>query len=231
VVKENLAFVEKNIEEACNRSGRKREQVTLIAVSKTKPVEMIKEAIDYGIVDFGENKVQEMINKASLIDKKVNWHLIGHLQRNKVKYIIDRSCLIHSVDSLRLATQIDLESKKSNIISNILIEVNIAKEESKFGVLPNDTMDLIIEISRMNNVKINGLMTIAPFVSNAEENRIYFRKLKDLNIDIKSKNIDNVGMEVLSMGMTGDYQVAIEEGATLIRVGTGIFGGRNYNLS
>lgn len=229
MVKENLDYVEKRIEEACKRANRSREEVTLIAVSKTKPVEMIQEAIKYGIVDFGENKVQEMSEKIEVIEKKLNWHLIGHLQRNKVKYIVDKTSLIHSVDSMRLAEQIDLEAGKKNVICNILIEVNIAEEESKFGVKRQDVAALLQQISLLKNVKVKGLMTIAPFVENPEENRVHFRNLQKLYIDIKSKNIDNVDMEILSMGMTGDYQVAIEEGATMVRVGTGIFGVRNYN--
>jgi pyridoxal phosphate enzyme, YggS family len=230
MIKENLDYVEEKIKEACLRAGRDRKEVTLIAVSKTKPVDMIREAIDYGIVDFGENKVQELCDKYEVIENQLKWHLIGHLQRNKVKYIVDKVCLIHSVDSLRLAEQIDEEAKKKNIICPILIEVNIAGEDTKFGVSAEDTYQLITEISKLSNVKVKGLMTIAPFVENAEENRIHFRNLKKLNIDIKTKNIDNVDMDILSMGMTGDYEVAIEEGATLVRVGTGIFGERNYNI-
>ncbi|MSS64386.1 YggS family pyridoxal phosphate-dependent enzyme [Velocimicrobium porci] len=230
MVKENLAFVEQKISDACKRVGRNRDEVTLIAVSKTKPVEMIQEAIEYGTVDFGENKVQEIVDKTQVIQDKVNWHMIGHLQRNKVKYIIDKVCLIHSVDSLRLAQQIEQEAAKKNIICPILIEVNVAKEETKYGVTVEETLPLITEIAKLPHVSIKGLMTIAPYVENSEENRIYFRKLHQLNIDIKSKNIDNVNMDILSMGMTGDYEVAIEEGATLVRVGTGIFGERNYNI-
>lgn len=230
MVKENLDYVGKKIEEACKKVNRSREEVTLIAVSKTKPVEMIQEAIEYGIIDFGENKVQEISEKMEVIDKKLNWHLIGHLQRNKVKYIVDKTSLIHSVDSMRLAEQIDLEANKKNVICNILIEVNIAEEESKFGVKKQDVAALLQQISLLKHVKVKGLMTIAPFVENPEENRVHFCNLHKLYIDIKSKNIDNVDMEILSMGMTGDYQVAIEEGATMVRVGTGIFGVRNYNI-
>ena len=230
MVKENLAYVEQRIAAACKRSGRKRDEVTLIAVSKTKPTEMIEEAIEYGILDFGENKVQEIVDKTQIIQNKVNWHMIGHLQRNKVKYIIDKVCLIHSVESLRLAQQIEQEAAKKNIICPILIEVNVAEEETKYGVTIEETLPLITKIATLPHISIKGLMTIAPYVENPEENRIYFRKLRQLNIDIKSKNIDNVNMDILSMGMTGDYEVAIEEGATLVRVGTGIFGKRNYNI-
>lgn len=232
MIKENLKQVEDNIVAACQRAGRDPREVTLIAVSKTKPVSMIEEAIDYGIKDFGENKVQEMCDKIEKIPNKLNWHLIGHLQRNKVKYIIDKAYLIHSVDSLRLAQQIDHEAKKKNVISNILIEVNIAGEESKFGVSKEEVEVLLEEIKKLTNIHVKGLMTIAPFVEDAEENRVYFKEMYKLFVDMRQKNADNnnVEMEVLSMGMTGDYQVAIEEGATMVRVGTGIFGARNYNI-
>ena len=232
MIKENLKQVEENINAACQRAGRDPKEVTLIAVSKTKPVSMIEEAIDYGIKDFGENKVQEMCDKIEKISNKLNWHLIGHLQRNKVKYIVDKARLIHSVDSLRLAQQIDSEAKKENVICNILIEVNIAGEESKFGVSKDQVKELLEEIKELTNVHVKGLMTIAPYVEDAEENRGYFREMNKLFIDMRQENADNdnIDMEILSMGMTGDYQVAIEEGATMVRVGTGIFGARNYNI-
>lgn len=230
MVKENLKEVEKNIEEACKRAGRAREEVTLIAVSKTKPVELIRDAIDYGVVDFGENKVQEMCDKMEEISDKLNWHLIGHLQRNKVKYIVDKTYLIHSVDSLRLAEQINAEAEKKNVVCNILIEVNIAGEESKFGVAKDEVKPLLDAIKNLKNIRVKGLMTIAPFVEDAEDNREYFKEMYKLFIDMRQENTDNISMEVLSMGMTGDYQVAIEEGATMVRVGTGIFGARNYNI-
>lgn len=232
MIKENLKQVEENINAACQRAGRNPKEVTLIAVSKTKPVSMIEEAIDYGIKDFGENKVQEMCDKIEKISNKLNWHLIGHLQRNKVKYIVDKACLIHSVDSLRLAQQIDSEAKKKNVVCNILIEVNIAGEESKFGVSKDQVKELLEEIKELMNVHVKGLMTIAPYVEDAEENRGYFRAMNKLFIDMRQENADNdnIDMEILSMGMTGDYQVAIEEGATMVRVGTGIFGARNYSI-
>lgn len=230
MIKENLKEVEKNINAACRRAGRSREEVTLIAVSKTKPVSMIRQAMAEQIVDFGENKVQEICDKTKEIKEPLNWHMIGHLQRNKVKDLIDKTCLIHSVDTLRLASQIELEAAKKEIVCPILIEVNIAGEESKYGLSPQEVLPVIEEAAKFAHLRIRGLMTIAPNVENAEENRMYFRQLKKLYIDIKSKNIDNVFMEELSMGMTGDYEVAIEEGATLIRVGTGIFGERSYHI-
>ena len=228
MLKENLAKVEENIQAACDRAGRKREEVTLIAVSKTKPVEMLQEIYDENIRDFGENKVQELCSKMEQLPSDIRWHMIGHLQRNKVKYIVGKVELIHSVDTYRLAEEINIQAKKQNVIVPILVEVNIAHEESKFGISAEDAILLVEEISRLENIRIKGLMTIAPYVENPEDNRLYFRKIKQLSVDITNKNIDNVSMEILSMGMTGDYMVAIEEGATMVRVGTGIFGERNY---
>ena len=229
MLKDNLKQVEENIEKACERAGRKREEVTLIAVSKTKPVPMLEEIYEEGIRTFGENKVQELVEKYDEMPKDIKWHMIGHLQRNKVKYIVDKVALIHSVDSYRLAEEINVQAKKHGVVVPILIEVNVAEEDSKFGVKLNEAMQLAEEISLLENVGIEGLMTIAPIVENAEDNRMYFRQLKQLSVDIDAKNIDNVHMKILSMGMTGDYTVAIEEGATMVRVGTGIFGARNYN--
>lgn len=231
MLKENLQEVEKNIQEACERAGRKREEVTLIAVSKTKPVEMLQEIYDEGVRCFGENKVQELTEKMPAMPQDIKWHMIGHLQRNKVKYIAGKVALIHSVDTYRLAEEINIQAKKKNIVIQILIEVNIAQEESKFGTTAEDAILLVEEVSKLENVRIEGLMTIAPNVSDPEENRPYFKKIKQLSVDIRNKNIDNVSMDILSMGMTGDYVVAIEEGATMVRVGTGIFGARNYSKS
>lgn len=227
---ENVIEVEKNIQAACDRAGRSREEVRLIAVSKTKPVSDIEEVLTTGILDYGENKVQELSDKYDVLPKNIRWHMIGHLQRNKVKYLIGKTVLIHSVDSLRLAEQIEHEAAKADTIMNVLIEVNVAGEESKFGTTCNEAIELVRAVAALKHVKIKGLMTIAPFTDNPEDNRIYFKKLKQLSVDIKSKNIDNVDMDELSMGMTGDYEVAIEEGATMVRAGTGIFGERNYQI-
>lgn len=229
MITEQLRKVRQEIENACCRSNRHPEEVTLIAVSKTKPVSMIEEAIAAGQTVFGENKVQELCSKYEVLPPNLHWHLIGHLQRNKVKYIADKAELIHSVDSLRLAETISQEGEKHGRTVPILIEVNIAGEESKFGVSVEDTLSLVTEISKLPYVSIQGLMTIAPYVENPEENRPIFRKLKQLSVDIKEKNINNVYMDILSMGMTNDYQVAVEEGATMVRVGTGIFGERDYS--
>ena len=231
MIKENLNRVQENIRNACARAGRKEDEVTLIAVSKTKPVSMLEEAYALGVRDFGENKVQELVDKAGQLPEDIRWHMIGHLQRNKVKYIIDKVYLIHSVDSLRLAEEISKEAVKHGVTANILIEVNVAGEESKFGVSREDTPGLIEEISRLPAIQVRGLMTIAPFVEKAEDNRIIFNALLKLYVDISRKNIDNVHMDFLSMGMTGDYEVAVEEGATFVRVGTGIFGERSYRIT
>lgn len=226
---ENYLAVEEKVKEACRRAGRSRDEVTLIAVSKTKPMSMIEELLPLGVVDFGENKVQELTAKEEALPSHIRWHMIGHLQRNKVKYIVDKSFLIHSVDSLRLAEAISQEAGKKNVTANILIEVNVAGEDSKFGVRPEETAALAESISKLPNISVKGLMTIAPFVENAEENREVFRNLRKLSVDIEEKKFNNVIMAVLSMGMTGDYEVAIEEGATMVRVGTGIFGERDYS--
>ena len=230
MVKENLQEVEKKIEEACRRAGRNRSEVTLIAVSKTKPVSMLQEAYSAGIREFGENKVQEMMDKYDVLPDDIHWHMIGHLQRNKVKYLMGKAALIHSVDSLRLAEEISAQSVRHQVVTDILIEVNIAGEETKFGTDREEAISLVEEASRLPGIHICGLMTIAPFVENPEDNRTYFRQIRELSVDIAAKKIDNVDMRILSMGMTGDYEVAIEEGATMVRVGTGIFGERNYNI-
>ncbi len=227
-IKDNIAAVEQHIEDACASCGRERADVKLIAVSKTKPLEALQEAYDYGCRDFGENKVQELVEKYEAMPKDIRWHMIGHLQRNKVKYIVDKVFLIHSVDSLRLAQEIEKEAAKKDVTVNILVEVNVAKEESKFGTTAEEAALLVEAIAKLPHIQVRGLMTIAPYVEDSEKNRLYFEKLKQIYVDIIHKNIDNVFMEELSMGMTGDYEVAITEGATYVRVGTGIFGERNY---
>ncbi len=228
MVTENLKIVEEKIAKACERAKRDRSEVTLIAVSKTKPEVMIEEAYAAGQRDFGENKVQEICRKKELLPEDIRWHMIGHLQRNKVHQVVNKACLIHSVDSLRLAETISHEAEKKEIKVPVLVEVNVAQEESKFGVTTEETISLVEEIAKLPHIQVRGLMTIAPFVEDPEENRGIFRKLKQLSVDIAAKNINNVNMSVLSMGMTNDYEVAIEEGATMVRVGTGIFGERDY---
>lgn len=228
MIKDNLEAVHQNIKKACENADRNEEEITLIAVSKTQPVSMLMQAYDCGCRDFGENKVQELISKYEAMPEDVRWHMIGHLQTNKVKYIIDKVCLIHSVDSLKLAQEISVQAVKKQINVSVLIEVNIAQEETKFGVKPEEAEKLICEAALLPGISIKGLMTIAPFSEDAEENRQYFKQLKQLAVDISRKNIDNVNMNILSMGMTGDYITAVEEGASCVRVGTGIFGERQY---
>lgn len=230
MLKDRLEEVEERIQEACRRAGRDRSEVTLIAVSKTKPAEVLKEAYDLGIRVFGENKVQELTEKYEVLPKDIRWHMIGHLQTNKVKYIADKVELIHSVDSLKLAETIEKEAAKRNRTIDILVEVNVAEEESKFGLKMEEVIPFIEKVAGFSHINVRGLMTIAPFVENPEKNRSVFADLRKLSVDIMEKNIDNVNVSILSMGMTNDYEVAIEEGATMVRVGTGIFGARNYNI-
>ncbi|MGN0243908.1 MAG: YggS family pyridoxal phosphate-dependent enzyme [Lachnospiraceae bacterium] len=225
---DNYNEVQNRVREACLRVNRDPDEVTLIAVSKTKPLTDIETLRAHGVLEYGENKVQELVDKYEHIQEPVHWHMIGHLQTNKVKYIIDKVCLIHSVDSLKLAQCINKEAEKHNVKIPVLLEVNVAGEESKFGFSVEGLYASIKEIAMLPNIQVDGLMTIAPFVEDSEENRVHFRKLKEILVDINRKNIDNITMHTLSMGMTGDYEVAIEEGATMVRVGTGIFGTRNY---
>ena len=230
MLKENLESVEARIQAACDRAGRKRDEVTLIAVSKTKPVSMLQEAYDLGVRIFGENKVQEIRDKYEALPKDIEWHMIGHLQTNKVKYIVDKVKLIHSVDSLKLAETIEKEAEKHNCTADILLEVNVAEEESKFGLKSEEVLPLYDEIRQYSHINVRGLMTIAPFVDNPEKNRTIFADLRKLYVDIKEKNIDNDTVSILSMGMTNDYEVAIEEGATMVRIGPGILGARDYSV-
>jgi len=227
MIADNLKEVEERIRKAALTAGRDPSEVTLIAVSKTKPVPMLMEAYDEGIRVFGENKVQEIMDKYDEMPSDVSWHMIGHLQRNKVKYLIGKVKMIHSVDSLRLAEAIEAEAAKKDAVVPILLEVNVAEEDTKFGLPVNGVLPLVQQISAFPHLSVKGLMTIAPYVADPEENRPVFRQLKKLSVDIKEKNIDNIHMNVLSMGMTGDYEVAIQEGATMVRVGAGIFGARS----
>jgi len=229
-VKENYQSVLKEVEESILKSGRVAEDVTLIAVSKTKPVELLQEVYDCGCRDFGENKVQEIMDKYDVLPKDIRWHMIGQLQTNKVKYIVDKAYMIHSVDSLKLAKEISKEALKKNVTVKVLLEVNVAEEETKFGITSDETISFYKEVAALPGIEVCGLMTIAPYVDNPEENRPHFVTLRQLNVDITEKIKDNNYRCWLSMGMTGDYKVAIEEGATFVRVGTGIFGERNYNI-
>ncbi len=229
VIQDNYRAVREKINEACKRVGRKPEEVTLIAVSKTKPLSDIEKLIKIDVIEFGENKTQELRDKFDAVSTPVRFHQIGHLQTNKVKYIINKAVLIHSVDSIKLASVIEKEAEKRNIHVNVLIEVNYAGEDTKFGVSKEEVLPLVKEIAeKYRHINIRGLMTIAPFVDDPEENRPIFKGMHELLLDIKSQNIDNVDMSILSMGMTNDYVVAVEEGATMVRVGTAIFGERQY---
>lgn len=225
-IQRNLHRIQREIGQACQRAGRAEGEVTLIAVSKTKPIELLREAYDGGTREFGENRVQELLSKIPLMPSDVRWHLIGHLQTNKVRQVIGKTCLIHSVDSLKLTGEIEKESKRQDVVTDILLEVNVAREESKFGFLLEEVEEALKTIGGFPHVRVRGLMTVAPFVEDAEKNRAVFRKLYDFYVDMKTKNIDNGSMTILSMGMTGDFGVAVEEGATMVRVGTGIFGAR-----
>ncbi len=226
----NMQTVRKNISDACKRSQRPISSVTLLAVSKTKPIAMLVAAHKADATEFGENKVQEIVEKSAVLGTEdYHFHMIGHLQKNKVKKAVLLSCLIHSVDSLELAEVIQKEAEKINKVQEILLEVNVAEEDSKYGLSLSDVEPLVRKIAAFPNIRVRGLMTVAPYTENPENNRIFFRKLRQLLIDINGKSIDNISMDILSMGMTGDYSVAIEEGATHIRVGTGIFGERDYS--
>ncbi|MBP3719082.1 MAG: YggS family pyridoxal phosphate-dependent enzyme [Eubacterium sp.] len=226
-IQERYREVRAKVDEACKRVGRDPSEVTLIAVSKTKPLNDIEKLIEIDVNDFGENRPQELKEKFDMVSTPVRFHQIGHLQTNKVKYIINKAVLIHSVDSMKLALMIEKEAAKRDLHVDVLIEVNYAEEESKFGVKKEEALQLIKDISSSyRHIHIKGLMTIAPFVDDPEENRPIFKGMHELLLDIKSQNIDNVDMSILSMGMTNDYEVAIEEGATMVRVGTAIFGER-----
>ena len=231
MVGDNYRQVLSEVKESAVHSNRKEDDVTLIAVSKTKPVELLQEVYDAGARDFGENKVQEIIAKYDKLPSDIRWHMIGHLQTNKVKYIADKVYMIHSVDSVKLAEVISKEALKAGRVIPVLIEVNVAAEESKFGISVEECENFIRSIHHLPGISIKGLMTIAPFVEDGEQNREHFKSLKQLSVDIMQKNIDNVSMDFLSMGMSGDYETAIEEGANLVRVGTRIFGERDYSVS
>ena len=226
----NYNHVLNQVNAACEKVNRNKDEVTLIAVSKTKPSSDIQELYDYGVRDFGENKVQELTSKYEELPKDIRWHLIGHLQTNKVKYIVDKVYMIHSVDSVKLAREIEKEAAKKNVNVNILVQVNVANEDTKFGLDNSEVIKIVEEIATLPHLRIKGLMTIAPFVDDGEENRKYFNELKELSVDIKAKNIDNVCMDMLSMGMSGEFVSSIEEGATHVRVVTSIFGVRNYAI-
>ena len=222
----NLTAVKKRIEEACGRSGRDPSEVTLVAVTKTLPAERVKQAVDIGMRVFGENYVQEAVQKIEALGPDIDWHFIGHLQRNKVKYIIDHVALFHTVDSLSLAKEI---SKRAEDLRTapILIQVNISAEQTKSGVAPEELAELVEGIASLPNVVIRGLMTMPPFFDDPEGARPYFKALRELRDSLSEKVQAPHSLKELSMGMTGDFEPAIEEGATIVRVGTALFGARS----
>ena len=222
-IKENLSEIKENIRLACERAGRSPEEVTLLAVTKTIDADRINEAVSLGVTDLGENRVQEFLSKYELIEGDVRWHIIGHLQSNKVKYIADKVYMIHSVESLSLANEIERQCAKQGKVMNILVEVNVSGEESKSGITPAETEDFIRQVSRLPHIRVKGLMTMAPFEAKTEELHQIFSNLYKISVDISSKKLDNVIMECLSMGMTGDYITAVEENSTIVRIGTGLF--------
>ncbi len=231
MISDNLAEVRQEIARHATLAGREPGEITLIAVSKTKPASMVVEAFEAGQTVFGENKVQEMCEKnEQLSDLPLSWHLIGHLQSNKAKKAVAVADMIHSVDSVSLAQTINKYAAAIGKVQDILLEINVAQEESKFGLTLSDAEAAVREIAGLPNVRLRGFMTVAPYTENAEENRSIFRSLRQLMVDINAKSIDNISMDVLSMGMSGDYGVAVEEGATHVRVGTFIFGRRDYNI-
>ncbi len=226
-IKSNIEVAVNKIGAAAKKRGRISEEIKIIAVNKMVDAETGKHAIDDNITEFGENRVQELLNKYSQIDKPCNWHLIGHLQKNKVKYIIDKVVMIHSVDSYELAAEIQKQAQKAGIVMDVLVEVNVACEESKFGLAPFEVMSFIEKIAHFSNIRVKGLMTVAPYVQNSEEIRHIFRELYNLFVDIRRKSVDNIDMNCISAGMSNDFEVAIEEGANMVRIGTSIFGKRN----
>jgi pyridoxal phosphate enzyme (YggS family) len=229
VFDENYSEIKEKINAAAQKSGRKGSDITLLAAVKTVQPSLINYAISKGITVIGDNRVQELISKENEVNPNVTKHFIGHLQTNKVKDIVGRVSLIESVDSLRLAEMIGKQSEKIGENTEILLEVNIGKEESKSGFMPEELMENLGKISKISGVTVKGLMAIPPICNESEENREYFLKMKQLFIDIQAKNIDNVFMEILSMGMSDDYETAIECGSTQVRIGTLLFGRRNYN--
>ncbi|MBU5254951.1 YggS family pyridoxal phosphate-dependent enzyme [Tissierella praeacuta] len=224
----NISIIQENIEKALNRAGREGEKVELIAVTKTVDVDRINEAIGTGISDIGENKVQELEKKYDIIGDKVNYHMIGHLQTNKVKNIIGKTKLVHSLDRISLAKELDKRSRSNDIVTDVLIQVNVAEEESKFGLEVDKVLYFIEEILDFKNIKIRGLMTIAPYTTDTMLLRNVFRTLFNLKENIINRNYNNLSMDYLSMGMTNDYELAIEEGSNIVRIGSAIFGKRNY---
>lgn len=221
--------IEKNLEYVNEKIKSINKDASLIAVTKTIDNDKVNEAIALGVTDIGENRVQEIEKKYDEIKGDVNWHMIGHLQSNKVKYIIDKVCLIHSLDRKSLAKEIQKRAKQNDMVAEVLVQVNVSEEETKFGLKVDQVMSFMENMKNYPNIKVKGLMTMAPHEEDTEKTRPVFKKLRELSEEIESKNFENVEMKHLSMGMTNDYEIALEEGATLVRVGTGIFGDRVYD--
>ena len=230
-IQQNLNMIRENIAAAAAKSSRKAEDILLVGVTKTIGPERINALTRLGVRDLGENKAQELLSKQESVKGALRWHFIGHLQTNKVKSVIGKVHLIHSVDSFRLLEEINRRSAEQHIQTDVLLEVNIALEEAKYGIKEADVENFLLNAYKYTNICIKGLMTVAPYVENQEENRVFFRKMRKLFIDISAQTYDNVNMSFLSMGMTGDYTVAIEEGSNIVRIGTGLFGERNYTVS
>ncbi|MHC2994843.1 MAG: YggS family pyridoxal phosphate-dependent enzyme [Candidatus Atribacteria bacterium] len=223
-MKTNLEKINERIKKAALKANRNPDEIKLVAVTKTATIEQTKEAISAGVRIIGENKVQEAKKKYQILTGDIEWHLVGHLQTNKVKYAVEIFDLIHSVDSIKLAKEIDKRSLQFGKITNVLVEVNVSGEETKYGIRPEEIELFLGEISKFSGIRVMGLMTIAPIVKNKEEVRPYFKKLRELSKKINNENIKNVKMDYLSMGMTDDFEVAIEEGANMVRIGRGVFG-------
>lgn len=229
-IRENIESIRKRIADAAKRAGRDADEIKLIAVTKTVDVDKVEEAIAAGALDAGENKPQELARKYDVLGDKIRWHQIGSLQTNKVKYIIDKVCMIHSLDREGLAEEIDKRASKIGRVIDCLVQVNISGEESKHGMSREEVEPFVrLVAEKYPNIKIKGLMTMAPFDAERDEIKKVFRDLKELSDEINNMNIGNVEMKELSMGMTNDFEIAVEEGATMVRVGTAIFGKRNYN--
>lgn len=228
-IERNISEINKRVEAAAIRSGRSREDILLLAVSKTVDVDRIRQAVDSGLRVLGENRVQELMSKYDVINRDVDWHLIGTLQKNKVKYIIDKVKLVHSLCSMSVANEMQRLCEKNNTYIDVLIEVNVTGEESKSGIPIGEVQHFIDELRHLDRVKVKGLMTIAMYSPNPEDARPCFKELKHLFDELKAVCRDNFEMKYLSMGMSGDFEVAIEEGANMVRVGSAIFGERIYN--
>ena len=229
-IKENIENVKERIALAAKRSGRNPEDVLLIAVSKTYPAEDILKALDCGITDIGENKVQEMCEKKPQLPESTRIHLIGHLQTNKVKQALKNACMIHSVDSLHLAREISRIAVREGIDAEILLQVNVARDGAKFGFDEDELERALAEISTLPGVKVRGLMTVPAIETDPETTRGYFKEMNRLFKAYKNTGYSNISMDYLSMGMSGDFEIAVEEGANMVRVGSLIFGARNYNV-